>query len=56
MHFIVKITIGSEINLPENHKSSEKNYSMVSSNNLQYMISQNWLHPKILHRISFIIP
>jgi hypothetical protein len=24
MHFIVKITIDSEINLPENHKSSEK--------------------------------
>jgi hypothetical protein len=24
MHFIVKITIGSEINLPENYKSSEK--------------------------------
>jgi hypothetical protein len=24
MHFIAKITIGSEINLPENHKSSEK--------------------------------
>jgi hypothetical protein len=24
MHFIVKITIGSEINLPENPKSSEK--------------------------------
>jgi hypothetical protein len=24
MHFIVKITIDTEINLPENHKSSEK--------------------------------
>jgi hypothetical protein len=24
MHFIVKITINSEINLPENHKTSEK--------------------------------
>jgi hypothetical protein len=24
MHFTVKITIGSEINLPENHKSLEK--------------------------------
>jgi hypothetical protein len=33
MHFIEKITIGSEINLPENHKGSEKIYPMGSSKN-----------------------
>jgi hypothetical protein len=53
MHFIVKITTDSEINLPENYKSSEKNIlcsvaSLHSTGSPKIGFTQKYFPKKVL--------
>jgi hypothetical protein len=54
MHFIVKITTDSEINLPEKHKSSEKSIlwlvaSLHSAGSPKIGFTQKYITEKVLN-------